>query len=171
MPSPKIVLTTTLLLLATLSLLAACVLQAHAQVPADLPPITVSTLVDAAPGYVFLSNFVFDHAPDNVPYLLVLDNSGYPVRYQEMTASMNFDFKLQPDGTFTYSDGLGFARIRTGTASRHDPRPAIDGTRRQNTGVLSAGQLSCPPLEMDTQWRPPSPSAGPYAAARMSSPP
>ena len=75
-----------------------------AQVPPDFPAVTVTMAGDPAPGYVFLSNFVLDPSVDNVPFLMVLDNSGYPVRCKELATPINLDFKLQPDGTVTYCD-------------------------------------------------------------------
>jgi hypothetical protein len=73
-------------------------------VPADFPAVMVDFRSDPAPGYVFLANFALDRSVDYVPFLMVLDNSGYPVRYRKLRAPISLDFKLQPDGTLTYCD-------------------------------------------------------------------
>jgi hypothetical protein len=76
--------------------------------PAGLPEIRTEVPGIPAPGYVFLSNFSFSRETENVPLLLVLDNSGRPVRQREVAAPLNLDFKLQPDGSLTYCDGVRF---------------------------------------------------------------
>jgi len=68
--------------------------------PADLPPITVLSKYNNAPGYIFISNFKFGPG-QNTPYLLVLDNNGNPVLYKN-TNSVCLDFKVQLNSMFTY---------------------------------------------------------------------
>jgi hypothetical protein len=87
-----------------------------AQVPPDFPEITVSTLHDPAPGYIFMSNFTFDTTIENTPYLMVLDNSGWPVHALPAENALNLDFKLQPDGFVTYNDMAHFIRLDPGLA-------------------------------------------------------
>lgn len=70
--------------------------------PLDFPQITVLNNVNPSPGYIFMSNFPFT-VTEFTPYLMVLDNTGYPVFYKK-TAANTSDFKKQPDGTFTYYD-------------------------------------------------------------------
>jgi hypothetical protein len=69
--------------------------------PPDLPVITSTVYQTPARGRLFLSNLSFG-AP-NVPYLLILDNSGAPVFYRRMPARC-LDFKVQPNGRLTYFD-------------------------------------------------------------------
>lgn len=78
--------------------------QALGDVPADFPEVTVNVLEDPSPGYLFLSNFSFTDVRENVPFLMVLDNSGFPVLHQELDAPINMDFKRQPDGRLSYCD-------------------------------------------------------------------
>jgi hypothetical protein len=40
-----------------------------------------------APGYVFLSNFSFSRETENVPFLMVLDNSGRPILQRDLHRS------------------------------------------------------------------------------------
>ncbi len=70
--------------------------------PMDFPKITILRKYDTAPGYIFLSNFSFGPF-SNPTYLMVLDNSGYPVLYKKMKNSCA-DFKVQNNNTFTYYD-------------------------------------------------------------------
>ena len=67
----------------------------------DFPEITVSVSDDPAPGYIFLSNLVFDLQVPNVPYLMVLDNRGHTAFRQRLSGN-GLDFKLQPNGLMTY---------------------------------------------------------------------
>ena len=69
--------------------------------PGDLPQVYITGTGSTAPGYIFLS-------PMRLPaqsYLLILDNLGQPVYYQQMgVANSGLDFKKQPDGTLTWFD-------------------------------------------------------------------
>jgi hypothetical protein len=73
-----------------------------------IPEIGVQLSGTPAPGYIFLSNFSFSRESENVPFLLVLDNSGRPAQCRELEAPLNLDFKVQPDGSLTYCDGVRF---------------------------------------------------------------
>jgi len=68
---------------------------AQSALPPDFPVITVYTSTTPAPGYVFLSNFPLG-TNDNSAYLMMLDNSGYPVKFRACDSPLNFDFKVQP---------------------------------------------------------------------------
>ena len=72
-------------------------------IPQDFPDITVLRKYNNAPGYIFLSNLVFGPGQGS-PYLMVLDNNGNPVIYKKMNSAC-FDFKVQLDSIFTYSNG------------------------------------------------------------------
>jgi hypothetical protein len=74
----------------------------YGPLPLDFPQITVLNNSNPSPGYIFMSNFPFAGI-DFSPYLMVLDNTGYPVYYKKTTTNTS-DFKKQPDGTFTYFD-------------------------------------------------------------------
>ncbi len=78
------------------------------QVPQDFPDVNVTVSDNPAPGYIFISNWPFFQPTGNVPFLMMLDNSGWPVHYQELDTPINNDFKMQPDGTFTYNDAMQF---------------------------------------------------------------
>ena len=84
--------------------------------PADLPLITIDSLTTPAPGYVFLTN------ASNVPglgnYLMMIDNTGFPVLYKETPHHYNMNFHVLPNGLLYYGDvqenywfGAGFATI------------------------------------------------------------
>lgn len=66
--------------------------------PSDFPQITVLVNNSSSPGNIFLSSFGFGQ---NTPYLMVLDNTGFPVKYKRLN-SFSFDFKVQNENTFTY---------------------------------------------------------------------
>jgi len=68
--------------------------------PPGFPQITVLVNNSSTPGNIFLSNFGFGPAQFS-PYLMVLDNSGYPIKYHLLN-SFSFDFKVQNNNTFTY---------------------------------------------------------------------
>lgn len=125
-----------------LLVLAAGLPPAAAQVPPDFPAITVAMAGDPSPGYVFLSNFTFDPSNGNVPFLMVLDNSGYPVRYKELTTPINLDFKLQPDGTLTYCDAVRWV-ILDGNLTPVDSLEAGNGwhTDGHELRVLAGGNV------------------------------
>ena len=71
--------------------------------PINFPPITVTTQGATAPGRLFLSNFAWTNSVVSTTFLMILDNSGGPYYYKEMSGS-DFDFKLQPNGHLTYFD-------------------------------------------------------------------
>lgn len=70
----------------------------------DIPPglITVTLSNNPSPGNIFLSNFRLSTSEyTGPPSLLIVDNAGAPVFYDEKT-TMNYDFKMQPNGRLTY---------------------------------------------------------------------
>lgn len=71
------------------------------QVPPGYPLITANVYHSTAAGSIFLAPFSF--APPNDPYLLILDNSCFPVFYRRMPNSC-YDLKVQPNGLVTYYD-------------------------------------------------------------------
>lgn len=70
--------------------------------PQDFPGRTVLINDNPTPGYIFLSNFVLEAGASTTPYLMILDNSGYPVFYRKMNSPLNLDFKIQPAGVYSY---------------------------------------------------------------------
>lgn len=77
----------------------------YVTVPGDFPAITVTVPAgQTSPGLIFASNFGLSPDPSGY-YLMILDNQGQPVFYQQMPAnSRSLDFTMQPDGTLSYSD-------------------------------------------------------------------
>jgi hypothetical protein len=66
--------------------------------PSDFPKITINTLVNPAPGYIFMESIGSDTTHF---YLMVLDNTGKPFWYSEPGVK-GIDFKIQPNGLFSY---------------------------------------------------------------------
>jgi hypothetical protein len=75
--------------------------------PKDFPPVTIKEKNNPADGLIFLTNFSLDpnFKSEYGKYLMMLDNSGKPVFYRKGNIGAA-DFKLQPDGTFTYFRAL-----------------------------------------------------------------
>ncbi|MCP4580400.1 MAG: hypothetical protein GY839_02190 [candidate division Zixibacteria bacterium] len=67
------------------------VLNDDPSLPTDFPEFTITANDQPDSGYIFLSNL----------YLMILDNSAYPVFYKKMP-SLSYDFKVQPNGLLTY---------------------------------------------------------------------
>jgi hypothetical protein len=71
--------------------------------PADFPPIQITKNSKPSPGHYYLSNFTYVQSIFGM-YLMTLDNSGN-VLYQRSTYPIGAqDFRLQPNGLFTYFD-------------------------------------------------------------------
>lgn len=79
-------------------------LQNDLTLPSDFPGYTINTPASADnQGYYFIAPFRIDNQPSN--YLLMLDNNGEPVYYQNLPAGQTaFDFKKQPNGYLSYFD-------------------------------------------------------------------
>ena len=84
--------------------------------PADIPLITIDSVTTPAPGYVFLTN------ASNVPglgnYMMMIDNTGFPVLYKETPHHYNMNFHVLPNGLLYYGDiqenywfGAGFSTV------------------------------------------------------------
>lgn len=78
--------------------------------PKDFPNISIATLGNPEPGYLFLANLTpFGGAPVELsPYLIILDNTGVPVFFQKTRLNLfNHDFRVQEDvDLLTFYDGL-----------------------------------------------------------------
>ncbi len=70
----------------------------------DFPEITVNINENPSPGFIFISNFPLSAGVNYTPYLMILKPDGTPWFYREMSAGLNLDFKLQPNGVYTYFD-------------------------------------------------------------------
>jgi Arylsulfotransferase (ASST)/Secretion system C-terminal sorting domain len=70
------------------------------------PEITVTQSNNPSPGFLLLSNLVYNVQIPNTPYLLILKNDGTPVFSRQMGGQI-FNFDRQPNGNFTY-----FSRTR-----------------------------------------------------------
>ena len=71
--------------------------------PADFPPIQITKNNNPSPGHYYLSNFTYIQSIYGM-YLMILDNNGNPL-YQRSTFPLGAqDFRLQPNGSFTYFD-------------------------------------------------------------------
>lgn len=77
--------------------------------PDNFPVPEVLHSDEPSPGYFFVSPAgLWGHYPDATPYLVVLDNFGTPIFYQEQSRPA-FDFKVQVDGSISYAQGtLGY---------------------------------------------------------------
>ena len=73
--------------------------------PPDFPVVFSTLYGETSPGRLFLSNVNF--AVANAPYLLVINNFGVPYFYRRMQG-LCYDFKVQPDGRFTYFGESGW---------------------------------------------------------------
>jgi hypothetical protein len=72
--------------------------------PLDFPRVQSTVFDTTSPGRIFLSNYAFSPNVKNVPYLMILDDSGTPIFHRKMLENC-VDFKPQPDGHLTYFDG------------------------------------------------------------------
>jgi hypothetical protein len=75
--------------------------------PASFPKLNITTDSITAPGYLFLANFVWISGPVSTPYLMILDNSGTPYFYRQLSTTA-IDFDMQPNGHLTYFDEEGW---------------------------------------------------------------
>ncbi len=73
--------------------------------PPNLPRYNVTKEAGTVgDGYVFISPFDFPTFGSEVAYLLILDDEGQPVYYQQFDEQAVIDFKRQPNGQLTYYD-------------------------------------------------------------------
>jgi hypothetical protein len=72
--------------------------------PGDFPAITVDTVNNPAPGKFFLANFGFGGAN----FLMIVNNDGTVEKYKRLN-SMGLDFKVQPNGNFSYAEVIQIA--------------------------------------------------------------
>ena len=72
-------------------------------VPPTFPTITENVNNVQPKWNIFLTNMIFDNSITNIPYLMVLNTSMYPISYMALS-SISFDFKWQPTGRMTYYD-------------------------------------------------------------------
>ncbi|MCD6162492.1 MAG: aryl-sulfate sulfotransferase [candidate division Zixibacteria bacterium] len=73
------------------------ILDIHPSLPSDLHLPTVNIFNNPDEGYVFVAK----HRPLGRTYLMILDNTGYPVYYQQMRNVVT-DFKKQPNNLLSY---------------------------------------------------------------------
>lgn len=71
--------------------------------PDDFPELTVNYSNNPADGgYYFISPFGYwGWFPDNVPYLIIMDNKGIPVFYKKLDGH-GYDFRFQPNGHLSF---------------------------------------------------------------------
>ncbi len=73
--------------------------------PENFPGITVNTLNNASPGYVFMAPF-YTSGSSSPNYLIIADNYGIPVFYRKMVNEWTLDFMKQPSGILSfYNEG------------------------------------------------------------------
>ena len=72
--------------------------------PSDFPSITTEVLGETAPGYVFLT--VSRDIPNVGYYIMMLNNDGTPFYYKELPDDYAYDFKMQPNGKYSYAQFL-----------------------------------------------------------------
>jgi len=74
-------------------------------IPGEFPDIEVTLSNDPLPGYIFAGPFgAWGMFEDQVPYLAILDNTGYPVYYKKLEKDGQ-DFKMHPNGKISYYTG------------------------------------------------------------------
>jgi hypothetical protein len=69
------------------------------ELPADFPQITVNSIDNPAPGFIFMENLSVGGLIST--YIMVLDNQGKPVYYYKPFLA-GIDFKMLPNGLFSY---------------------------------------------------------------------
>jgi len=79
--------------------------KSEGNLPDDFPVPEVLFSDNPSPGYFFLSPAgLWGYFPDAKPYIVIMDNFGTPVFFEEQTSSV-FDFKLQSGNVLSYSYG------------------------------------------------------------------
>ncbi len=73
----------------------------HDSFPEDFPEITVDSINNPAPGYIFLAPFGYPKSIEST-YLIITDNYGVPVFYKKTGAETTHNFKKQANGLLTY---------------------------------------------------------------------
>lgn len=87
-------------------------------IPEDFPEITIGTVNNPAPGNIFLANFRFGNTNTDGFFMMILDSTGYPVKYKRSAPFPTFDFDMQPNGLLSYADifqilpGYGFSQFK-----------------------------------------------------------
>ncbi|MCF8304767.1 MAG: aryl-sulfate sulfotransferase [Bacteroidales bacterium] len=71
------------------------------ELPDDLAQAQVTISNDPSQGYFFATTMTQLEAGSNSPYLIMLDNVGYPVYYKKLGFNGK-DFKIQPNGQLSY---------------------------------------------------------------------
>ncbi len=71
--------------------------------PVDFPKITIDSLINPAPGYIFMEGLRTDGVTPY--YIMTLDSSGKPVYYFKPLIA-GIDFKMQPNGRFSYGSPI-----------------------------------------------------------------
>lgn len=74
-------------------------------IPDEFPDIEVTVSDNPLPGYIFAGPFgAWGLFEGQVPYLTILDNTGYPVYYKKLEKNGQ-DFKMHPTGKISYYTG------------------------------------------------------------------
>jgi len=71
--------------------------------PADFPKITIDSLVQPAPGFIFMNSISFMNKTVN--YNFIIDSVGNVVYYDKKPLGA-IDFKMQPNGLFSYGSPI-----------------------------------------------------------------
>lgn len=83
-------------------------IQADQSLPDNFPDISVKSMTDPSPGFLFIAPFgSWGMFQDIDSYIIIIDNYGHPVYYKKISHNNINDFKLQPDGQLTYAEGTG----------------------------------------------------------------
>ena len=67
--------------------------------PIDFPERTITVNDNPDSGYIFLSSFGLGNQASLASYIMILDNTGFPVFFRKMRGP-TMDFKIQPNGLF-----------------------------------------------------------------------
>jgi hypothetical protein len=78
----------------------ACKLNSETGLPEDFPPITINTLNNPSPGYLFFAPYMLTTF---VGYLIIMDNNGVPIFY-ERTPYERHALQIQQNRWLTYGD-------------------------------------------------------------------
>ncbi len=81
--------------------------------PEDFPKITIDSVNNPAPGFIFME--CFDVSATKLNYIMVADKDGKIVYYNK-PHNLGIDFKMQPNGRLSYS-----SRVKTGDQYQAGP--------------------------------------------------
>jgi len=112
------------------------------ELPADFPKITIDSLNNPSPGYIFMESITIGGKTAN--YLMVLDSSGKVVKYIKPEAP-SLDFKMQQNGLITYG-----SQVKLGDKYQAGPLTVQNIMVRQN--ILDAAYNLIDTVQMKNEY-------------------